>query len=55
MSKKLLVFLSHASQDKHVVRRLCKRLKEDGFNPWLERSLEIEGALGFGKGFGDDL
>jgi len=53
-SKKLLVFLSHASQDKPAVRRLCKRLKADGFDPWLDEqrllpgqdwSLEVEKAM----------
>jgi|GEM_PF-929863 len=52
--KKLLVFLSHASQDKPTVRKLCKRLKADGFDPWLDEerllpgqdwSLEIEKAM----------
>jgi hypothetical protein len=52
--KKLLVFLSHASEDKPAVRRLCKRLKADGFDPWLDEerllpgqdwNLEIEKAM----------
>ena len=52
--KKLLVFLSHASQDKVKVRNLFKRLHEDGFDPWLDEerllpgqdwNLEIEKAL----------
>jgi hypothetical protein len=52
--KKLLVFLSHASEDKVKVRNLCKRLREDGFDPWLDEerllpgqdwNLEIEKAL----------
>ena len=52
--KELLVFLSHASEDKPKVRRLYKRLKQAGFDPWLddERILpgqdwnhEIEKAL----------
>lgn len=52
--KKLLIFLSHASEDKARVRNLCKRLREDGFDPWLDEerllpgqdwSLEIEKAL----------
>ncbi|HET9914182.1 MAG TPA: TIR domain-containing protein [Anaerolineales bacterium] len=52
--KKLLIFLSHASEDKVRVRNLCKRLKEDGFDPWLDEErllpgqnwdLEIEKAL----------
>ncbi len=51
--KKLLVFLSHAKEDKAKVRKLCQQLKEDGFNPWLDeekilpghdRRLEIEKA-----------
>jgi len=50
----LLIFLSHASEDKPAVRRLCKRLRVDGFDPWLDEerllpgqdwSLEIEKAL----------
>jgi len=52
--KKLLIFLSHASEDKPKVRNLCKRLREDGFDPWLDKerllpgqdwNLEIEKAL----------
>ena len=52
--KKLLVFLSHASEDKPAVRNLCKRLKADGFDPWLDEErllpgqewpLEIEKAM----------
>lgn len=52
--KKLLVFLSHASQDKSLVRELCERLKADGFDPWLDEErllpgmnwdMEIEKAL----------
>jgi hypothetical protein len=54
VDKKLLVFLSHASEDKSAVRRLSKRLKDDGFDPWLDDErllpgqnweLEIEEAL----------
>jgi TIR domain len=52
--KQLLIFLSHASEDKRQVRNLCKRLREDGFDPWLDDerllpgqdwNLEIEKAL----------
>jgi hypothetical protein len=52
--KQLLIFLSHASEDKPKVRNLCKRLRADGFDPWLDEerllpgqdwSLEIEKAL----------
>jgi hypothetical protein len=51
---KLLVFLSHAKEDKPAVRRLNKRLKADGFDPWLDEerllpgqdwSLEIEKVM----------
>jgi hypothetical protein len=50
----LKVFLSHAGEDKPKVRNLCKRLKADGFDPWLDEErllpgqdwkLEIEKAL----------
>lgn len=52
--KQLMIFLSHASEDKKQVRNLCKRLKGDGFDPWLDEerllpgqdwNLEIEKAL----------
>lgn len=52
--KQLMIFLSHASQDKPKVRNLCKRLRRDGFDPWLDEerllpgqdwNLEIEKAL----------
>lgn len=53
-TQKMLVFLSHASEDKAKVRNLCKRLKADGFDPWLDEErllpgqdwkLEIEKAM----------
>ncbi len=52
--KKLLVFISHASEDNAAARRLTKRLQGDGFDPWLDLdrilpgqdwNLEIEKAL----------
>ncbi len=52
--KKLLVFISHASEDNAAVKRLTKRLNEDGFEPWLDLdrllpgqdwNLEIEKAM----------
>jgi len=52
--KKLLVFLSHASEDKPIVKELCQKLKDSGFDPWLDEDrllpgqdwgLEIEKAL----------
>lgn len=33
---RLRVFLCHASDDKPAVRRLYRRLKDDGFDPWLD-------------------
>ena len=41
--KKLLVFLSHASQDKPAVRLLCKLLRRDGFDPWLDEERLLPG------------
>lgn len=52
--KKLLVFISHASEDIAAAKRLTKRLREDGFDPWLDEErllpgqdwdLEIEKAM----------
>jgi hypothetical protein len=52
--KELLVFISHASEDNAAAKRLAKRLKEDGFDPWLDLerllpgqdwNLEIEKAM----------
>lgn len=34
--KQLLVFISHANEDHAAAKRLYKRLKDDGFNPWLD-------------------
>src|ERR1035438_2695406 len=34
MSRRLQVFLCHASADKPAVRALYHRLQEDGFQPW---------------------
>jgi hypothetical protein len=51
---KLLVFISHASEDNAAAKRLTKRLKDDGFDPWLDLerllpgqdwNLEIEKAM----------
>lgn len=51
---KLIVFISHASEDNAAAKRLTKRLKEDGFDPWLDEErllpgqgwdLEIEKAM----------
>ncbi len=54
IEKKLLIFLSHADEDKARVRALCGQLRNEGFDPWLDEerllpgqdwSLEIENAL----------
>ena len=53
-TKKLQVFISHAHEDNAAAGRLCKRLRDDGFDPWLDAerllpgmdwTLEIEQAL----------
>lgn len=33
---KLKIFLCHASEDKAHVRQIYSRLKEEGFDPWLD-------------------
>jgi formylglycine-generating enzyme required for sulfatase activity len=54
MERRLNVFLSHASEDKAAAREIERRLREDGFEPWLDEkrllpgqdwSLEIEKAV----------
>lgn len=42
-SRKLRVFLCHASEDKPAVRKLCGRLSEDGFDPWLDEERILGG------------
>jgi hypothetical protein len=41
--KKLLVFLSHAKEDKAKVKKLCMQLREDGFDPWLDEERLLPG------------
>lgn len=41
--KRLLIFLSHASEDKPMVRKLCKQLLDDGFDPWLDENRLLPG------------
>jgi hypothetical protein len=41
--KPLRVFLSHAREDKPVVRQLSNRLKDDGFDPWLDEERLLPG------------
>jgi len=42
-TKKLQVFISHADEDNPAARRLYKRLKEDGFDPWLDEERLLPG------------
>jgi len=35
-SHRLRVFLCHASADKPTIRELYRRLRDDGFDPWLD-------------------
>jgi hypothetical protein len=40
------VFISHSSVDKRTVRHIDKRLREEGYDTWLdERELEVGDAL----------
>jgi len=41
--RKLQVFLCHASADKPTVRNLYRRLKQDGFAPWLDEEELLPG------------
>ncbi|MEW6030419.1 MAG: TIR domain-containing protein [Chloroflexota bacterium] len=42
--RKLRVFLCHASQDKHVVRELYRRLDDEGWiDPWLDEKKILAG------------
>jgi hypothetical protein len=36
MSKSLKIFLAHASEDKEQIRDLYRKLKDSGFDPWLD-------------------
>jgi len=40
---RLRIFLCHASDDKPLVRDLCRRLREDGFEPWLDEERLLPG------------
>lgn len=43
-TRKLRVFLCHASQDKPVIRELYQRLSaEDWLNPWLDEEKLLPG------------
>ena len=42
-SKKTSVFLSHASQDKPIVREFYKRLITDGYDAWLDEEKLLPG------------
>ena len=42
-SKQLRVFLCHASEDQEFVRKVYKRLKDDGIDPWLDKENLLPG------------
>jgi len=42
-SRELKVFLCRSSEDKGVVRKLCRQLKADGFDPWLDEEKILPG------------
>jgi hypothetical protein len=41
--RKLKIFLCHSSGDKETVRQLCKQLRGDGFDPWLDEEQLLPG------------
>jgi TIR domain len=43
MSRPLHVFLCHSSGDKATVRKLYQRLRNDGFDPWLDEEKLLPG------------
>jgi TIR domain len=43
-SKKLRVFLSHAKEDKSLVREISHLLRLDGFDPWLDAEKLVAGS-----------
>lgn len=48
--RRLRVFLCHSTADKAAVRDLCNRLRQDGFDPWLD-----ERALLSGQAWQDEI
>jgi hypothetical protein len=42
--RRLRVFLCHAAEDKHHVRRLSARLRDDNLEPWLDESKLLPGS-----------
>src|SRR5882762_4468080 len=42
-SQLLRIFLCHSSGDKSAVRELCHRLRNDGFDPWLDEEELLPG------------
>ena len=42
-TKTLRIFFSYASSDKPVVRRLYRRLRDEGFDPWLDEENLLPG------------
>jgi hypothetical protein len=43
IAARLSVFLCHASEDKALVREIAHRLRQDGFEPWLDEKQLLPG------------
>jgi hypothetical protein len=43
ISRKLRVFVSSASEDKQIVRKLTRKLEEDGYDTWLDEKQLLPG------------
>ena len=37
------IFISYAREDRDVARKLYNRLKQEGFNPWLDQENIVPG------------
>ena len=41
--RSLRIFLCHSSEDKHLVRDLYRRLRDEGFDPWFDEEKLLPG------------
>ena len=44
-NRRTKVFLCHAGEDKHFVQEIYKKLRADGFDPWLDKEDLLPGQL----------
>src|SRR5687768_4164314 len=44
-SQSLRIFLAHSSADKKAVRELYRKLRDEGFQPWLDEEDLLPGVL----------